>query len=35
MAIDFADRFAPLTTEEMAEVQQRARLNKPLFTVAA
>lgn len=35
MAIDFADRFAPLTTEEMAEVQQRARLNQPLFTVAA
>jgi aryl-alcohol dehydrogenase-like predicted oxidoreductase len=35
MAIDFANRFTPLTSVEMAEIQNRARLNQPLFTVAA
>jgi aryl-alcohol dehydrogenase-like predicted oxidoreductase len=35
MAIDFADRFTPLTSVEMAEVRNRAKQNQPLFTVAA
>ena len=34
-ALDFADRFAPLSPEETAAVRARASANQPLFTVAA
>lgn len=34
-ALDFADRFRPLTPDEMAAVRTRAQANQPLFTVAA
>jgi aryl-alcohol dehydrogenase-like predicted oxidoreductase len=35
MAMDFADRFTPLSDEERAAVESAAQLNQPLFTLAA
>lgn len=35
MALDFAERFRPLTDEERAAVESRAAQNQPLFVLAA
>lgn len=35
MALDFADRFAPLSPLERAAVERKALVNAPLFTAAA
>jgi aryl-alcohol dehydrogenase-like predicted oxidoreductase len=35
MALDFADRFTPLSAEERADVESRSKLEQPLFTAAA
>lgn len=35
MALDFAERFTPLTEEEQRAVMERVHLNKPLFPQAA
>jgi aryl-alcohol dehydrogenase-like predicted oxidoreductase len=35
MAMDFADRFTPLSQEERAIVESASQLNQPLFTLAA
>ncbi len=35
MALDFAERFTPITDAERRAVEERAATNKPLFTLAA
>ena len=35
MALEFADRFTPLTEAEQKEVQAKARVHSPLFALAA
>jgi predicted aldo/keto reductase-like oxidoreductase len=34
-AVDFAERFTPLSADERAAVEERAREHRPLFTLAA
>ncbi len=35
MALDFAERFTPLTEDEKSEVESRSHANQPLFKLAA